>query len=129
VTEKQKIFCDEYLIDCNATQAAIRAGYSGKSAYSIGEQNLKKLELQEYIQKKLAEKNDALVAKQDEVLQYLTSVIRSEDEKTKDRLTAAELLGKRYALFTEKITADATVNASPKFADIVTQLGGGGDDV
>ena len=42
---RQKKFCDEYLINCNATQAAIRAGYSPKTAYSIGEENLKKPEL------------------------------------------------------------------------------------
>ena len=43
VNAKQKRFCDEYLVDCNATQAAIRAGYSPKTAYSIGEENLKNL--------------------------------------------------------------------------------------
>ena len=51
MTEKQKLFCEEYLIDLNATQAALRAGYSEKTAYSIGNENLKKPEIQEYIQK------------------------------------------------------------------------------
>ncbi|MFR2182040.1 MAG: terminase small subunit, partial [Hominilimicola sp.] len=68
MTEKQKLFCEEYLIDLNATQAALRAGYSEKTAYSIGNENLKKPEIQEYIQKRLKEKEDALIAKQDEVL-------------------------------------------------------------
>ena len=63
VTEKQKLFCEEYLIDLNATQAALRAGYSEKTAYSIGNENLKKPEIQEYIQKRLKEKEDALIAK------------------------------------------------------------------
>ena len=45
LTEKQKRFCDEYLIDLNATQAAIRAGYSPDTAYSIGQENLKKPEI------------------------------------------------------------------------------------
>ena len=67
MTEKQKLFCEEYLIDLNATQAALRAGYSEKTAYSIGNENLKKPEIQEYIQKRLKEKEDALIAKQDEV--------------------------------------------------------------
>ena len=48
MTEKQKLFCEEYLIDLNATQAALRAGYSEKTAYSIGNENLKKPEIQEY---------------------------------------------------------------------------------
>lgn len=44
LTRKQRKFAEEYLVDCNATQAAIRAGYSPKTAYSIGEENLKKPE-------------------------------------------------------------------------------------
>lgn len=51
LTDKQEKFCQEYLIDCNATQAAIRAGYSEKTSYSIGEENLRKPE----IQKRLSE--------------------------------------------------------------------------
>lgn len=43
LTAKQKRFCDEYLIDMNITQAAIRAGYSKKTAYAIGQENLKNL--------------------------------------------------------------------------------------
>ena len=78
MTEKQRRFCDEYLIDCNATQAAIRAGYSTKTAKQIGQQNLTKLDLQEYIQKRMEEKESELIASQDEVLKYLTSVMRRE---------------------------------------------------
>lgn len=82
MTEKQKLFCEEYLIDLNATQAALRAGYSEKTAYSIGNENLKKPEIQEYIQKRLKEKEDALIAKQDEVLKTLTAVMRREKLET-----------------------------------------------
>lgn len=82
VTEKQKRFCDEYLIDLNATQAAIRSGYSEKTAHSIGAENLTKPELQEYIQKRLNEKEGALIAKQDEVLKMLTRVMRREELET-----------------------------------------------
>lgn len=52
LTDKQKKFCEEYLIDLNATQAAIRAGYSEDSAAVIGCENLIKPNIQEYIQKK-----------------------------------------------------------------------------
>ena len=82
MTEKQKIFCDEYLIDLNATRAAIRAGYSKKTAYAIGNENLNKPEIQEYIQKRIDEKDDALIAKQDEVLKTLTRVLRREEDET-----------------------------------------------
>lgn len=53
LTPKQKRFCEEYLIDLNATQGAIRAGYSQKTAYSTGQRMLKNVEVQNYIQKHL----------------------------------------------------------------------------
>lgn len=140
-TSKQQRFCDEYLVDLNATQAAIRAGYSKKTAKQIAQQNLTKLDIQEYIKKRMAEKEDALIAKQDEVLQTLTRVLRRQEMDTvvvtcKERSSgydengkkvivekeiprvvqiptrvndlnkAAELLGKRYGLYTEKIETD-----------------------
>lgn len=122
MTAKQQRFCDEYLIDLNATQAAIRAGYSKKTAYSIGIENLNKPELKKYIEDRMAEKESALIADQNEVLKYLTSVMRGESQSSvlarnfegaedviekppdeKERLKAAELLGKRYGLYTEKV--------------------------
>ena len=122
MTPKQKRFCEEYLIDCNATQAAIRAGYSEKTAYSIGQENMKKPEIKAYIDESLSNMQSKTIADATEVLQYLTSVLRGEvkdetlrfvgdgyQEKTniqvgaKDRTKAAELLGKRYGLFTDKI--------------------------
>lgn len=129
LTAKQKRFCDEYLIDLNATQAAIRAGYSERTANEQGARLLAKVSAQQYIQERMNEKDKSLIADQDEVLKYLTSVLRGESQGTeivvegigegcsvartvkkepseKDRLKAAELLGKRYGLYTEKIEAD-----------------------
>lgn len=129
LTEKQKRFCDEYLVDLNATRAAIRAGYSEKTARQTATENLSKPYIREYIDKRLKEKEAELIADQDEVLKYLTSVLRGESQSTeivvegtgdgcseartiekspseKDRLKAAELLGKRYGLYTEKIETD-----------------------
>ena len=113
LTAKQQRFCDEYLIDLNATQAAIRAGYSKKTAAQTAARLLTNVKIQEYI----AEKEKELIADQDEVLKYLTSVLRGQSVSTeiviegtgdgcseartiekepseKDRLKAAELLGK-----------------------------------
>ena len=132
LTPKQQRFCDEYLIDLNATQAAIRAGYSEKTAGVIGTENLKKPNISEYIDKRMAEKEKSLIADQDEVLKYLTSVLRGESQSEvvvvenigdymsearkvqkapdeKERLKAAELLGKRYSLFTEKMNVDVAL--------------------
>ena len=78
MTAKQKRFCDEYLIDLNATQAAIRAGYSEKTAAVIATENLRKPNISEYIEKRMAEKEKSLIADQDEVMKYLTAVMRRE---------------------------------------------------
>lgn len=122
---RQKKFCDEYLIDCNATQAAIRAGYSPKTAYSIGEENLKKPELKSYIDEQLELLHSQRTADAQEVLEYLTAVMRGEhteqtlqligdgiqtitdiDVSAKERLKAAELIGKRYGMFKDNLNVD-----------------------
>lgn len=126
LTAKQQRFCDEYLIDMNATQAAIRAGYSKKTARIIASENITKPNIKAYIQQRMAEKESELIADQDEVLKYLTAVMRGQSRSTvvvvestgdfmsqaremekapdeKERLRAAELLGKRYGLYTEKV--------------------------
>lgn len=77
LTERQKRFCDEYLFDLNATQAAIRAGYSEKTAQNIWKENLTKPYIKKRIEARIAEKESQLIATQDVVLRYLTSVMRS----------------------------------------------------
>ena len=149
LTAKQQRFCDEYLIDLNATQAAIRSGYSEKTARQIANENLSKPYIKEYIEKRMAEKKKDLIADQDEVMRYLTSVMRREkkdsvvvtlqnktekwvkDEDTgelkkqtiteekpavveipaqlRDSNKAAELLGRAYGLYTEKVEMDVVV--------------------
>lgn len=133
MTAKQKRFCDEYLIDLNATQAAIRSGYSQKTATAIGLENLTKPAIKEYIKKRMDEKESELIADQDEVLRYFTAVMRGKtlseivvventgDFKSKatkiqkapdekERLDAAKQLGKRYGLFTDRIETDVDMN-------------------
>lgn len=80
LTAKQQRFCDEYLIDLNATQAAIRAGYSVKNARNIASENLAKPNIRAYIDERMAQKEKELIADQDEVLRYLTSVLRGESQ-------------------------------------------------
>lgn len=120
MTAKQRRFCDEYIIDLNATQAAIRAGYSKKTANVIGAENLAKPNISEYIKKRMAEKESQLIADQDEVLKYLTAVLRGEEKEERiifgkdgvdtfevknqeNQMKAAELLGKRYGLYTDRV--------------------------
>lgn len=125
---KQKRFCDEYLIDCNATQAAIRAGYSKKTAYSIGIENLKKPELKSYIDEQLERIHNETIADAEEVMKYLTSVMRGEhteqtlklvgdgvqdiaeiDVAAKERLKAAELIGKRYGIWKDNVDVKGAI--------------------
>lgn len=120
--EKQKRFCEEYLVDCNATQAAIRTGYSEKTARAIGQRLLTNVDIKKYIDQQLQKLKNEKIADAQEVLEYLTSVMRGEqkeqvalltgegcqelvqkDISAKDRIKAAELIGKRYGLFTEKL--------------------------
>lgn len=74
LTKKQKLFVEEYLIDLNATQAAIRAGYSPQTAYSIGEENLKKPEIKNSIEKALAERSKRTGINADRVLTEIAKI-------------------------------------------------------
>lgn len=74
MTEKQKRFVDEYLIDLNATQAAIRAGYSPETAGSIGAENLKKPEIKARIDKAMAERSKRTGVNADRVIMELAKI-------------------------------------------------------
>lgn len=124
LTEKQKRFIDYYIETANATESAKRAGYSQKTAKNIGAENLTKLNF--FIQMKLEEKESKRIASQDEVLQYLTKVMRGEekdqfglDASLQDRTKCAELLGKRYGTFKEKV--DVTGNVPVVITDDITE--------
>ena len=128
MTKKQERFCAEYLVDCNATQAAIRAGYSKKTARQIGQRLLTDVDIKTYIDKQMESMQDKTVASAEEVIQYLSSVVRGQSSSSvlsmcgdgcqeviekapdeKERLKAAELLGKRYGLFTDKVNVNGAV--------------------
>lgn len=113
LTPKQRAFCDYYIETGNATEAAIKAGYNKKTARQIGSMNLTKVDIRAYIEERLKEIESKRIADGKEVLQYLTKVMRGEekdqfglDASLQDRTKAAELLGKRYRLFTEKVEVD-----------------------
>lgn len=113
MTEKQKAFCDYYLETGNATEAYKRAYPSCKkdgTARTNSSKLLTNANISQYIDKRLKEIESERIAKPEEVLQYLTKVLRGEekdqfglDATLQDRTKAAELLGKRYRLFTEKM--------------------------
>lgn len=100
LTNKQKRFCEEYLIDLNATQAAVRAGYSEKTADRIANQNLKKLEVQQYLQKLMQDRSERTKISADDVVRELERIAMTDTEITgKEKIKALELLGKHLGMF------------------------------
>lgn len=139
LTIKQKKFADEYIISGNASDAARNAGYSPKYINSNVQKLLQNTAIKQYVDERLAELSDKQIAKQEEVLKYLTSVMRGEQtEQTlisdgseqgqritnievsaKDRIKAAELLGKRYGSWTDKVdlSSDLTLIFEDDYGD------------
>ncbi|MDF1507631.1 terminase small subunit [Robertmurraya sp. DFI.2.37] len=134
LTEKQKRFADYYIESGNATDAYLKAGYSVKSA-DVAKVNASRLltnaNVKTYIDERIAEKDNKRIAKQDEVLEFLTNVLRGEVQEQfplglgmgeqklvkkeldgKDRIKAAELLGKRYAMWTDKQQVDGNIGVT-----------------
>jgi phage terminase small subunit len=116
LTEKERIFADEYIKTTNATQSAIKAGYAENSASVTGSKMLRKPKVRQYIDAVMNERSKNTIATADEVLEYLTKVMNGEekdafglDASIADRTKAAELLGKRHMLFTEKVKLDAEI--------------------
>lgn len=116
LTEKERIFADEYIKTTNATQSAIKAGYAENSASVTGSKMLRKPKVRQYIDTVMNERSKNTIATADEVLEYLTKVMNGEekdafglDASIADRTKAAELLGKRHMLFTEKVKLDAEI--------------------
>lgn len=134
MTIKQKKFADAYIKSGNATWAAEFAGYSKKTARFIGSENLTKPNIKAYVELKMQEIEDKQIAKAEEVLKHLTSMMRGEIKEevvvvenigdyeskakivekqasAKERIRAAELLGRRYALFTDKMEVEGNIGA------------------
>lgn len=131
LNDRRKRFVDEYLIDLNGTQAAIRAGYSQKTANRISSKLMEDEEVREAIRARLKEKTKELIATQDDILQELTIIAfgkkaypaydiygkrHNQLPTLKERLQALEMLGRYYSLFTDKIklAEDTVLNINIK---------------
>ena len=135
LTEKQRRFAEYYIETGNCTEAAIKAGYSKRTARVIGQENLLKPAIKKYIDEKLTEMSNKRIASANEVMELLTSAARGELEEevvvvesigdycseakiikkqigAKDRIKAAELLGKRYRLFADKVEIDGAMSVT-----------------
>ena len=137
--KKHERFCIEYIVDLNASQAAIRTGYAPKNANNIGSRLLANADIRARVDELLAEMQNSRIADATEVLEYLTAVIRGEKQEEvlvtdpmgqteiklkaiggREQVKAAELLAKRYSLLTDNVKMNG---AAP--VQIVDDLGAG----
>jgi phage terminase small subunit len=152
MTEKQKIFADEYLIDLNATRA-YKVAYprvkNDKVAAAAAARLLRNVNVKKYISEQLEKIHNEKTADAQEVMEYLTAVLRGKStaheivvegigdgmskakvmEKNpseKERLKAAELLGRRYSLFADKLEVSGLESEQTKLDDLIQQMRGGG---
>lgn len=141
MTDKQRRFADEYIIDCNATRA-YKAAYPNvkkdDTARKLGSRMMTNDDVKSYIDEQLEKLHNKKTADAQEVMEYLTSVMRGEhkeeilclvgdgcqkikqiDVSAKERLKAAELLGKRYGIFSDKVdlNADMDLNITVDYGD------------
>lgn len=112
LTPKQEMFVREYLIDLNATQAAIRAGYSAKTAMEQGHQLLHKTSVKAAIQAGMDKRAQKATITADEILANIKRLaMKAEDmDDTGNALRANELLGKHLKLFTDKVEQSGNIN-------------------
>ena len=133
LTLKQKQFADEYIRTGNAYQSAVNAGYSVSYARGNAIKLLENVSINQYIDDNLEIIQKESIAEADEIMRYLTRVLRAEEKKyvgdgmqeiqtirpsVKDRIKAAELLGKRYRMWTDKHELEVT---TPIFIDDVPE--------
>lgn len=145
MTEKQKRFADEYLIDCNATRA-YKAAYPSVKKDAVAQANGSRLLLNDmvksYIEEQLEKLHDAKTADAKEVMEYLTAVLRGETQSEivviegegdgvsvartmnkapdeREKLKAAELLGKRFGLFKDNVNVSGSAAVQ-----IIDDIGG-----
>ena len=128
LTERQKRFVDEYIISGVAEDAAIKAGYSVKYARGSAHKLIANVGIKAELDKRMQEVQTNKIAKAEEVLEFLTASMRGEilepvtvtnefggqdikevKPNVSTRIRAGELLGKRYQLFTDKVSVDANV--------------------
>lgn len=119
LTTKQRKFALEYVKSGNATEAAIKAGYSKKTARSVGSENLSKPDIKKFIDEKMKEIEDGKIADAVEVLQFITRVVRGEEKETVVVTTAEEVqtLEKEADIKTKLVAAKELLKRFPATND------------
>lgn len=141
LTKKQKEFADEYMKTGNATESAIKAGYSSKTAYAIGNEALKKSKIKEYINQKQEKIEEKITMNIAERQQFLVDIILGNIKDTKIilneqrrytpvevvpsldiRLKASDQLNRMQGVYTSTLNVNANMRSTANFNDIVEQL-------
>ena len=118
---RQKSFIGFYWETRNATEAAKKAGYSEKTAYSIGQRLLKNVEVEKAIDKlsKNIAINNIMTAKERQ--EFLTSLILNNDVKVSDKLKAVDLLNKMTGEYIQKVEVNGNVKTDDPFKNLTTE--------
>jgi phage terminase small subunit len=113
LNSKQKTFCEEYILDNNAAQSAIRAGYSEKTARAIGAKLLTKVDIRNYI----ALMRNTIIRDKEKIIndniEFWRKVRDSATEDTKDKLKASEMMGRYAGMFVDKVELSGAVASVP----------------
>lgn len=121
MNQRQRAFCEAYLVSGNAAEAAREAGYSPRTARSIGQRLLTNVDVQEYLDQRNQEISAARTAQVEEIRQFWTATMRDDTAKSADRLKASELLAKTYGAFLERVAVDAEVTAQEVMAGLTEE--------
>ena len=125
LTDRQTAFAREYLVDLNATQAAIRAGYSERTAYSVGQRLLKKVEIQRAVAAAQAKRARRVEIKAEDVLRGVIEVTTQARDSgdLKTALKGYELQGKHLGMWTEKVKQEVSgPDGGPVASEIVVRF-------
>lgn len=119
LTQKQKLFADYYIQNPNATEAAIKAGYSKKTARQIATENLAKPYILQYVKSRNKELESERIADMKEVKEFWTNTFRDKDVEMKDRLKASEYIAKTNGAFLDKVehTGDLGLNVQVDYGE------------
>lgn len=117
---RQKAFCEYYVATGNATESAIKAGYSEKTARSIGQRLLTNVDIQNYIKKLNIEIENNRIANIKEVKEFWTEILRDDEAKIQDRLKASEYIAKTNGAFLDKVELKGEVKTNNPFSGLTT---------
>lgn len=118
---RQKAFCEFYVASGNATESAVKAGYSEKYAGQNSDKLLKNTNIQIYIEELNKKVKDNRIADIKEVKEFWTEVLRNKNQKTQDRLKASEYIAKTNGAFLDKVEVKGELKTSNPFSGLTTE--------